>query len=272
MFSEGDKVKVIVLEIDSESKKISLGLKPSYFNEEDLEDEDEDEDDLDAMDIDEASDQDEDGLDASDDEDSEHSYEETITQKPDEEVNIKNLMKEAAPLEEIMSSDESDHDAMEVDDDQESQSEDEEAPKRKSRGEKLKARNQLEKQTLETEQNATIDSIPKTSEDFQRLLLGSPNSSYIWMQYMASELHLGEVDKARAVAENALKTISFRDEKEKLNIWNAYMNLENTFGTPEGLKRVFERAVAVNDPKAVYMQLAQLYIKTEQVEVFLIFF
>ena len=32
-FREGDSVKVIVLDADSERKRISLGLKPSYFSE-----------------------------------------------------------------------------------------------------------------------------------------------------------------------------------------------------------------------------------------------
>lgn len=36
---------------------------------------------------------------------------------------------------------------------------------------------------------------------------------------MAYQLSLTEVDAARAVAERALKTISFRDEQEKLNVW-----------------------------------------------------
>ena len=51
---------------------------------------------------------------------------------------------------------------------------------------------------------------PETPDDFDRLLVSHPNSSTIWVQYMAYHLHTAEVDKARAVAERALKTISFR--------------------------------------------------------------
>jgi hypothetical protein len=30
----------------------------------------------------------------------------------------------------------------------------------------------------------------------------------------------------------ALETINFREESEKLNVWVAYLNLENVYGTP----------------------------------------
>lgn len=40
--------------------------------------------------------------------------------------------------------------------------------------------------------------------------MGSPNSSYAWIQFMAHLLSLGQLDAARAVAERALATINFR--------------------------------------------------------------
>lgn len=51
---------------------------------------------------------------------------------------------------------------------------------------------------------------PQTANDFNRLVLGSPDSSIVWLQYMAFHLHATEIEQARAVAERALKTISFR--------------------------------------------------------------
>lgn len=51
---------------------------------------------------------------------------------------------------------------------------------------------------------------PESADDFDRLLLTHPNSSALWVQYMAFYLHTAEVDRARGVAERALKTISFR--------------------------------------------------------------
>ena len=41
-------------------------------------------------------------------------------------------------------------------------------------------------------------------------VMGSPNSSYVWIQFMAHLVSLGRLDAARAVAERALATITFR--------------------------------------------------------------
>ena len=41
-------------------------------------------------------------------------------------------------------------------------------------------------------------------------VLESPNDSHPWIRFMAFHVELGEVAKARAVAEKALQTIHFR--------------------------------------------------------------
>ena len=51
---------------------------------------------------------------------------------------------------------------------------------------------------------------PQTAASFERLLLGSPDSSLLWLQFMAFHLQATQIEQARAVAERALKTISFR--------------------------------------------------------------
>lgn len=51
---------------------------------------------------------------------------------------------------------------------------------------------------------------PQDPAAFERLLLASPNSSLLWLQYMAHHLQATQIEQARAVAERALKTISFR--------------------------------------------------------------
>lgn len=63
---------------------------------------------------------------------------------------------------------------------------------------------QFEKHQLEG------DVSPETAEDFDRLTLQSPDSSLVWLRYMAYHLESAETEKARAIAERALKTISFR--------------------------------------------------------------
>ena len=91
-------------------------------------------------------------------------------------------------------------------------------------------------------------------EDFERQLIGQPNNSGIWIQYVASLLRLSEIDLARKTVERALKTINFRNEQDKLNVWIAYLNLENAFGSSETTKAVLDRALVYNDPKIILMR------------------
>lgn len=51
---------------------------------------------------------------------------------------------------------------------------------------------------------------PESAEAFERLLLSSPDSSLLWLQYMAFQLQATQIEQARTIAERALKTISFR--------------------------------------------------------------
>ncbi|XP_076146093.1 protein RRP5 homolog [Alosa pseudoharengus] len=107
---------------------------------------------------------------------------------------------------------------------------------------------------------------PQSAHAFERLLLASPNSSLVWLQYMAFHLQATEIEQARAVAERALKTISFREEQEKLNVWVALMNLENMYGSEESLQKVFERAVQYCEPLPVYQRLADIYAQSDKIK------
>ncbi|KAK9376758.1 uncharacterized protein V1513DRAFT_438046 [Lipomyces chichibuensis] len=96
---------------------------------------------------------------------------------------------------------------------------------------------------------------PESVSDFERMLLGSPNSSALWIRYMAFQIQLGEIEKAREVARRALKTINYREEKEKLNIWVALLNLENSFGTKETLEDAFKESCVYMDPDVMKAKL-----------------
>ncbi|XP_069755491.1 protein RRP5 homolog [Narcine bancroftii] len=134
-----------------------------------------------------------------------------------------------------------------------------------SRREKEASKREAEKELAKVEQQLMDSSRrPQTADDFDRLVLSSPNSSIVWMQYMAFHLHTTEIEKARAVAERALKTICFREEQEKLNVWVALLNLENLYGTEESLTKVFERAVQYSNPLKVFQQLARVYTRSEK--------
>ncbi|ESO96309.1 hypothetical protein LOTGIDRAFT_144090, partial [Lottia gigantea] len=101
---------------------------------------------------------------------------------------------------------------------------------------------------------------------FDRLVLQSPDSSLVWTRYMAYHLECTEIDKARAVAERALNTISFRDEQEKLNIWVAYLNLENMYGTLDQQEELFERAKKFCDFKKIHERMISIYVRSEKYE------
>jgi rRNA biogenesis protein RRP5 len=70
--------------------------------------------------------------------------------------------------------------------------------------------------------------------------------------------HLG-VESARRVAERAVKAVSISNDEDKFNLWVAYMNLENNFGTQQTLQSVVKRALEVNDRQQIYLQLINIY-------------
>ncbi len=103
---------------------------------------------------------------------------------------------------------------------------------------------------------------PQSTADFERLLLGQPNSSVLWLSYMAFQLQLSEVSKARETAERALKMINIREEMEKMNIWIGLLNLENAYGSDESLDAVFKRACLYNDSQDIHERLISIYIQS----------
>ncbi|XP_010173696.1 LOW QUALITY PROTEIN: protein RRP5 homolog [Antrostomus carolinensis] len=151
-----------------------------------------------------------------------------------------------------------------------SESEEEEEDPQSKLKKQTKKEKELEKQKKEKElcklEAALMDPSrqPQSADDFDRLVLSSPNSSILWLQYMAFHLQATEIEKARAVAERALKTICFREEQEKLNVWVALLNLENMYGTEETLMKVFERAVQYNEPLKVFQHLCDIYANSEK--------
>ncbi|XP_038146651.1 protein RRP5 homolog [Cyprinodon tularosa] len=140
-------------------------------------------------------------------------------------------------------------------------------PQKKSRHELEQEKKSAEKALLQREAELMDPNLrPQDEASFERLLLASPNSSLLWLQYMAHHLQATQIEQARAVAERALKTISFREEQEKLNVWVALLNLENMYGTEESLKKVFERAVQFCEPMPVYQQLADIYAQSNKIQ------
>ena len=95
--------------------------------------------------------------------------------------------------------------------------------------------------------------VPTSINDYERLLVADKDQSYLWIQYMAFMLDKLDAEAARKIAERAVKSVNMTAEEDKLNIWIAYMNLENKFGTQESMSEVVRRALEVNDRKKVYL-------------------
>ncbi|EPY24860.1 rRNA biogenesis protein RRP5 [Strigomonas culicis] len=113
---------------------------------------------------------------------------------------------------------------------------------------------------LDAYERSMDTALPTSPEEFQRLLLATPNSSYLWTQYMSHHVALHQYEEARQVAEKALQTIGVRESDEALNVWVAYLNVENLYGTGESLTSIFKRAQQrVQDPLALHERLADIF-------------
>lgn len=131
-----------------------------------------------------------------------------------------------------------------------------------------KRRTKRTKKAIEQDMTADMQSrTPQSNSDFERLLLGSPSSSYLWIQYISFQLQLTEIEKARQIGARAIQTISFREEQERQNVWIALLNLENVYGTEETMDKVFREAVRHCDAKTIHLRLASIYEQSGKYEV-----
>ncbi|KAG7099001.1 hypothetical protein E1B28_000886 [Marasmius oreades] len=277
-FQDNDRVKAYVLSVDQ--KRISFSLKPSHFSDEDFRPPDE---------------EDGEGTDGKEDSENE-AYGVQGMEEEEEEEQIDREREEADEAD-----DSSDDDDMQVDVDMDLKSHiqtasvltncnprpssgplqlsstfqwfgdtaQEEELVESSDGSDDEAPTKKQKKKKEIEHDLTADMHSKTPEstaDFERVLLGSPNSSFLWIQYMSLQLQLSEIDKAREIGRRALQTINFREEGEKLNVWTALLNLENSYGTEESLDAVFKEAARANDSKTVHLRLASIFDQADKTQ------
>jgi rRNA biogenesis protein RRP5 len=130
--------------------------------------------------------------------------------------------------------------------------------KKKQRDDKERLIREAERRRLEG------TAAPTTSAEYEQLAMSSPNSSFVWIKYMAFLISLGEIDHARAVAERAIKTINFREENEKFNVWVAWLNAENAYGTEESTLALMHRAMTHTDARKMYLAAVDIFDRTEK--------
>ena len=268
-------MKAIILRIDK--RRISLGLKPSYFTEEDLL---EDIDNVNLADDPQASNMfdlvsdapavgsEHDNNDKSSGDEDDDSMDVDIildeAQMDYHPTQASSIPKFVAPSSLLLAGGfRWSGDVPSLNEDEEAGSSSDESDGAEKPSKKKRKRKEIE-QDLTSEMHAKT---PESNADFERLLLGSPNSSYLWIQYMSFQLPLSELDKAREIARRAIQTINFREEKERLNVWIALLNLENVYGTEDSLQAVFKEAARANDSKIVHLRLASILDQAEKLEV-----
>lgn len=273
LFNEGDRVKVKILAINNDKKQLSLGMKASYFNSNEdagTQDEDVDMEDANSDESDSESDEEEDD----DDDDNSNKDEENEANDEDEDE----VMVDAF---ERQSDDESESD----DDDEENtntkgastglstngfdwtasildQVEDESSSDEDEDFTQVKKKKKV--QRIEDKTGDINTRAPQSVNDFERLLIGNPNSSILWMNYMSFQLQLSDIEKAREIGKRALKTINYREEQEKMNIWIALLNLETSFGTDESLEETFKEACQFMDSLIMHQKLVSIFTMSEK--------
>lgn len=255
LFTTGDKVKVKILKTNSGKNKMSLGMKASYFMDEESEEE---QDDIDGdVEMAEASEGEESDSEAGVEYNNEDSEESESDDDNDDDTDDKHDGLSVGGLSAGF-----DWTASVLEQAKEEESEDEEQEFRNQVDKKKKTKKvDVEDKTADLSTRA-----PQSVSDFERLLIGNPDSSILWIQYMSFQLQLSEVVKAREIAERALKSINYREEHEKLNIWVALLNLENSFGDDDTVEDAFKRSCQYMDEFTMHMKMVNIYIASEKYE------
>ena len=261
LYNAGDVVKAKVLTVDVDKRKISLGLKASYFVDEAgaAESSEEEDGDLSSemggvvignQDADVEIDTDDEGVELRDVKDF-TSEPKVVLEKDDVEFD-ENTNPSASVGLKTSGFDWTGDNFDEAADGAAYESETEMTSTKKRK------RNKAE---IKVDLTGDLDKYgPRSVSDFERKLLGHPNDSSLWIQYMAFQLELGEVQSARELAERALRTIHIREAEEKANVWIAWLNLEVEYGDDERVDDVFEQACQVQEPLGMHERLASIYI------------
>lgn len=273
LFKKGDYVRALIKKTNPEKNQVSLSMKPSNFDDEDSE-----------MEIEES-------VSGEESDDSSVSQEVIINQKTS---TLEDSDDGSGDEEGEESSESGDDDSSSSDDDEpaasdlnwgdltfkdsgkknrkeeilsdlEDSSDDEDDGEKKKKSKKDVDDVTKEKEIERKEMSLLDSSRPLESiDDFERELLRTPNSSFVWIKYISFHAYNSNIQKAREIAEKAIKSIDPREEAEILNIWIAYLNLENLYGNKDSQEKLFKRAVQHNEPKRMYREMIKIQISSNK--------
>jgi len=263
MYKKNDVVKAKVLKVEPKKRKISFTLKYSQVKN-DSEDEDMD----DAPDADSASEIESDGG----------------VELEDGDADMRSVKSAESDLEDLSDGDQSEDEAMEdvnvstapglstsgFDWTGAALSFDEQKgiPESDSDDGAVKQKKKSKKATIKEDRTGDLDAHgPQSVADYERILLGQPNSAEMWVRYMVFQRELNEVEMARQIARRALATINPREEKERLNVWTALLHLENDFASDDAVEQTFKEACQHNDAREVHERMIKIYISAGKLDV-----
>lgn len=260
LYSEGDRVKAKVLSLDIEKRKISFGLKASYFTaaSESSDSEAEDE---------ESSEKDE-GINITNMDDlSESVAIPTIPSEPmdsDQDEGTSSLEESDSEADDEQRTEAGQAPGLDAGDfdwnPQTSKSTEETSTDETTMEEPTKKKKSHKPKILEDHTNDLDTYGPRSTGDYERLLLGQRDDASLWVQYMAFHLDRQDVDASRVVAERALREIGITRQAEKLDVWTAWLNLELKVGTEDTVEDVFKKACEVTDRHALHERMSNCYI------------
>ena len=144
---------------------------------------------------------------------------------------------------------------------------DEEDSEQLLRPEPLKAESPTKRATVNVPDTAPAEKDAATVEEHEKNVESNPNSSSAWLKYMMYLLDKKLVDETRAIGNQALATINYREEEEKFNIWVALINLEHKFGDEETLKAVMDKALQAIDQLKIYSHVAKMYHEAGEIQI-----
>ncbi|KAF2468899.1 nucleic acid-binding protein [Lindgomyces ingoldianus] len=133
--------------------------------------------------------------------------------------------------------------------------------------EPTKKKKRHKKATVKEDLTGDLDARgPQSVADYERLLLGQPNSAELWVRYMVFQRELNEIEKARQIARRALATMNPREEKERCDVWTALLHLENDFSNDDVVGEVFNEARQFNDAREIHERMIKIYISSGKLD------
>lgn len=100
-------------------------------------------------------------------------------------------------------------------------------------------------------------------DEFERTLLSSPNNTLLWVKYASVMMKItGDYKLSHKILERALRTISFREDEARFNIWLSILNLSSHYDISStknnNLMKLFERATSFCGEKKIHLAFASI--------------